>query len=166
MATASMVYGTPTAMTITLASLASSATAGREGTAVDNTSTLAIRGVTMSSGEDLGVSSATVAETSTADNNFQTNAQIKTLQGQLDEALTTLRTQASKFGSNLSIVQTRQDFSKALINVLQVGSSGLTLADTNEEGANYTALQTRQQLSTQALSLAAQTDQAVLRLFG
>ncbi len=28
------------------------------------------------------------------------------------------------------------------------------------------ALQTRQQLSTQALSLAAQSDQAVLRLFG
>ena len=41
----------------------------------------------------------------------------------------------------------------------------LTLADTNEEGANLLALQTRQQLSTTALSLAAQADQNVLRLF-
>lgn len=42
MATATIVYGTPTAMTITLASLASSATAGRESTAVDNSATLAV----------------------------------------------------------------------------------------------------------------------------
>ena len=35
----------------------------------------------------------------------------------------------------------------------------------NEEGANFLALQTRQQLSTTALSLASQASQAVLRLF-
>ena len=40
-----------------------------------------------------------------------------------------------------------------------------TLADSNEEGANLLALQTRQQLSSTALSLAAQADQNVLRLF-
>ncbi len=85
---------------------------------------------------------------------------------QLDTALSTLRTQASKFGSNLSTVQTRQDFTKNLINTLQTGADNLVLADTNEEGANLLALQTRQQLSTTALSLSAQADQAVLRLFG
>jgi flagellin-like hook-associated protein FlgL len=53
-----------------------------------------------------------------------------------------------------------------MINTLQVGSDSLTLADTNEEGANMLALQTRQQLSTTALSLASQANQAVLRLFG
>lgn len=42
MATASIVYGSPDTHTITLASLASSATAGRAGTAIDNTSTNAI----------------------------------------------------------------------------------------------------------------------------
>ena len=42
----------------------------------------------------------------------------------------------------------------------------LTLADSNEEGANLLALQTRQQLSSTALSLASQADQNVLRLFG
>ena len=63
-------------------------------------------------------------------------------------------------------MQTRQDFTKNLINTLQTGADNLVLADTNEEGANMLALQTRQQLSTTALSLSAQADQAVLRLFG
>jgi flagellin-like hook-associated protein FlgL len=66
----------------------------------------------------------------------------------------------------LSVVQTRQDFTKATINTLRTGADNLVLADTNEEGANLLALQTRQQLSTTALSLAAQAAQNVLRLFG
>ena len=83
----------------------------------------------------------------------------------MNGALTKLRTQSQSFGSNLSTVQIRQDFTKAMINTLQTGADGLTLADSNEEGANLLALQTRQQLSTTALSLAAQASQAVLRLF-
>jgi hypothetical protein len=49
---------------------------------------------------------------------------------------------------------------------LQTGADVLVLADTNEEGANLLALQTRQSLSSTALSLSAQNDRAVLRLFG
>ena len=98
-------------------------------------------------------------------NAFQTNTQIDDSITKIDGALTTLRTQASKFGSSLTTVQTRQDFTKNLINTLQTGADNLVLADTNEEGANLLALQTRQQLSTTALSLSAQADQAVLRLF-
>ena len=48
---------------------------------------------------------------------------------------------------------------------LQTGADALILADSNEEAANMLALQTRQQLSSTALSLASQADQAVLRLF-
>src|SRR6202023_859093 len=99
-------------------------------------------------------------------NGFQDNHNIDTTVSSLDSALTTLRTQAAQFGSNLSTVQTRQDFTKNLINTLQTGSDNLVLADTNLEGANMLALQTRQQLSTTALSLANQANQAVLRLFG
>jgi len=65
----------------------------------------------------------------------------------------TLRSEASSLGSNLSIVQIRQDFSKNLINVLQTGSSNLTLADTNEEAANSQALSTRQSIAVSALAL-------------
>src|SRR4029079_19276739 len=69
----------------------------------------------------------------------------------LGSASTSLRTEASALGSNLSIVQIRQDFSKSLINVLQTGSSNLTLADTNEEAANSQALSTRQSIAVSAL---------------
>ena len=72
--------------------------------------------------------------------------------------------EASTLGSNLSIVQIRQDFSKNLINVLQTGSSNLTLADTNEEAANSQALSTRQSIAVSALALANQSQQSVLQL--
>jgi flagellin len=97
---------------------------------------------------------------------FQSDAQIDLTITAIDGALSSLRTQASKFGSSLTTVQTRQDFTKNLINTLQTGADALVLADSNEEGANLLALQTRQQLSSTALSLSAQADQAVLRLFG
>jgi flagellin len=82
----------------------------------------------------------------------------------LSAASTSLRTEASALGSNLSIVQIRQDFSKSLINVLQTGSSSLTLADTNEEAANSQALSTRQSIAVSALALANQSQQSVLQL--
>jgi flagellin len=100
-----------------------------------------------------------------AANNWGGTADITAASTDLTAALTTLRSQAQAFGSNLSTVQIRQEFTKAMINTLQSGADSLTLADSNEEGANLLALQTRQQLSTTALSLASQASQAVLRLF-
>ncbi|AXS41221.1 flagellin [Breoghania sp. L-A4] len=79
--------------------------------------------------------------------------------------LNTVRSQSSAFGSNLSIVENRRDFTKAMMNTLQTGADNLVLADGNEEAANMLALQTRQQLSSTALSLASQADQAPLQLF-
>jgi flagellin-like hook-associated protein FlgL len=122
-----------------------------------NTSSLSISGVTYNSA-GLGVSASS--------NSFQTNSDINTALGNLTSALNSLRSQAASFGSSLSVVQIRQDFTKATINTLQTGADNLTLADTNEEGANLLALQTRQQLSTTALSLAAQASNSVLKLFG
>ena len=84
---------------------------------------------------------------------------------QVEGAITELRSMASDFGNNYSIVQTREDFTENLINVLEEGADKLTLADMNEEGANMLALQTRQQLAVNSLSLASQASQAVLQLF-
>ena len=109
--------------------------------------------------------SATGLGLNNSSNNWATTADIGLASTDLTNALTSLRSQAQAFGSQLSTVQIRQDFTKAMINTLQTGSDSLTLADSNEEGANLLALQTRQQLSTTALSLASQTSQAVLRLF-
>jgi flagellin-like hook-associated protein FlgL len=121
------------------------------------TSTLNITGVSFGPG-GLGLANLT-AGTDFIDN----NATNKVLSN-LDTASNTLRSQASAFGANLSVVQIRQDFSKNLINVLQTGSSNLTLADTNEEAANNQALSTRQQIATSTLALANTAQQNVLRL--
>jgi flagellin-like hook-associated protein FlgL len=121
------------------------------------TSKLDIEGVT-NSATGLGLS----ALTSTA---FDSNSSINNTLDDLKGAIETLKSQSAKFGSNLSVVETRQTFTKEMINVLETGASNLTLADTNEEAANVLALQTRQQLSSTALSLASSADQNVLRLF-
>ena len=85
---------------------------------------------------------------------------------QLTAALTTLQSQSASLSSSLSTIQIRSDFTTATINTLQTGADALVAADSNEEGANLLALQTQQSLSTTALSLSAQSDKNVLKLFG
>ena len=92
-------------------------------------------------------------------------SQIDTDVDKLDAAAVKLRAESSKMSGNLSIITVRQDFSTNMINTLTQGSDKLTLADANEEGANMLMLQTRQSLSTSALSMSAQAAQSVLRLF-
>ena len=120
-------------------------------------STLNITGVTFNAA-GLGLSSL-VAGTDFLDSGSANN-----VIAALSSASSSLRAQASSLGSNLSIVQIRQDFSKNLINVLQTGSANLTLADTNEEAANSQALSTRQSIAVSALALANQSQQSVLQL--
>jgi flagellin-like hook-associated protein FlgL len=120
-------------------------------------STLNVQGVTFNAA-GLGLAALT-SGTDFLDNNSANGVLTK-----LGAASTSLRTEASALGSNLSVVQIRQDFNKSLISVLQTGSSNLTLADTNEEAANSQALSTRQSIAVSALALANQSQQSVLRL--
>ena len=124
----------------------------------DGTSTQTITSVTDTTSSDLAV--AAPVGSWALDANIQISIDATTA------ALATLRTQSKSFGSSLTTVQARQDFTKSMINTLTTGADNLTLADSNEEGANLLALQTRQQLSTTALSLAVQSDRNVLKLFG
>ena len=114
---------------------------------------------------DLGANEQASIYSSGVNGGWAINDKIQSDIKALDAATSTLRTESTKLSSNLSIITARQDFSSSMINVLQTGSDNLTLADTNEEGANMLMLQTRQQLSTTALSLSAQAAQSVLRLF-
>jgi len=98
--------------------------------------------------------------------NFQNDSDLEAATKSLTGALTSLKSLSSTFGANLSVVQTRQDFTKDMANVLTSGADSLVNADLNQEAASLLALQTRQQLSQQALSLANQADQGVLRLLG
>ncbi|MCK1552137.1 DUF1522 domain-containing protein [Bradyrhizobium sp. 177] len=120
-------------------------------------SSLNITGVTYNS-KGLGLAALTVGV------DFIDNAASNRVLTNLNAASSTLRSEASALGSNLSVVQVRQDFNKNLINVLQTGSSNLTLADTNVEAANSQALSTRQSIAVSALSLANTSQQSVLQL--
>ncbi|MEW6769099.1 MAG: flagellin [Pseudomonadota bacterium] len=120
-------------------------------------STLNITGVTFNA-TGLGLASLT------SGTDFLDSGSANKVITKLGAASSSLRSQASALGSNLSVVQIRQDFSKNLINVLQTGSSNLTLADTNQEAANSQALSTRQSIAVSALALANQSQQSVLQL--
>jgi flagellin len=121
------------------------------------TSTLSINGVTFDAA-GLGLSPLV------AGTDFLDNSSANAVIAKVTTASLQLRSEASALGSNLSIVQIRQDFAKNLINVLQTGSANLTLADSNEEAANSQALSTRQSIAVSALALANQSQQSVLQL--
>lgn len=121
----------------------------------DRSSSLTIKGVD-GSAAGLGL---------TPETDWSTNAGIDAALTKIDSAISTLRSMSSEFGNNYSVVQTREEFTENLINVLEEGSDKLTLADMNEESANMLALQTRQQLAINSLSLASQAAQSVLKLF-
>ena len=121
----------------------------------DNTSTLTISGVDLSS-SGLGITAPSAAFS---------DANIALAVLQVQTALNTLRTSASTFGTNATLVQTRADFTKNLVNTLQIASDNLVLADVNEEGANVQALQARASLGISALNISGQQQSAILKLF-
>lgn len=122
----------------------------------DRSSSIVVKGQDGSS-KGLGMTAAV--------GDWQKDSDIDSAITSVEKAISTLRTMASEFGNNYSVVQNREEFTENLINVLTEGSDKLTLADMNEESANMLALQTRQQLAINSLSLASQASQSVLKLF-
>ncbi|MEZ5815100.1 MAG: flagellin [Alphaproteobacteria bacterium] len=120
----------------------------------DNTSSLVTNGVNFTA-NGLSLTEAT----------FRSSTAIELSATQARNALESVRSFGSTLANNLSIIQARRDFTESTINTLQAGADDLTVADQNEEGANLLALQTRQTLGVTSLSLASQSQQAVLRLF-
>jgi flagellin len=94
-----------------------------------------------------------------------TDAELDAFIAGTSTALNTLQAAASTISTNASLIQIRQDFTKTATRINNEQADFLTLADINEEGASLSALQTKQQLAVQALSLASRSDQAILRLF-
>lgn len=121
-----------------------------------NTSSLSVKGVALDA-DTLGLSAV-------GTDDFKDSDSINKVLSQLTSANSLLNSQAATYGSNLSVVQNRQEFTKGLINVLDTGSANLVNADMNEEAANSTALSTRNSLGISALSLANQAQQGVLQL--
>jgi flagellin-like hook-associated protein FlgL len=120
----------------------------------DRTSSLTTQGVDFTAG-GLGIDEA----------EFLTAGDVTKSIEQIRVALDDVRNFGQSIANSLSIIQTRRDFTESTISTLKAGANDLVAADQNEEGANLLALQTRQQLGVTALSLAAQSQQSVLRLF-
>ncbi len=120
----------------------------------DRTNTLTTEGADFSS-TGLGIDGASFSGRTAIDSSL----------AQARNALTSVRNFGQSIANDLAIIQTRRDFTESTINTLEAGADDLTVADQNEEGANLLALQTRQQLGVTSLSLASQSQQAVLRLF-
>jgi len=120
----------------------------------DRTNTLKTEGVDFTS-TGLGIDGASFNNRSSIDDSLN----------QARDALNSVRNFGQSIANDLAIIQTRRDFTESTVNTLEAGADDLTVADQNEEGANLLALQTRQQLGVTSLSLASQSQQAVLRLF-
>jgi flagellin len=91
-----------------------------------------------------------------------------TLQGYLsgvDRALQDMTTAATDLGSGQQRIGLQTDFVSSLMNTITTGVSQLVDADMNEESTKLQALQVKQQLGIQALSIANQSSQNILSLF-
>jgi len=127
-------------------------------------SSLTLTGTTVSAA-NLNVTTASAGGSTWSNATSVSSANITASLTQLAAAETTLNGDASTLSSSLAVINTRQTFTTSMINTLQTGSDGLTLADMNEESANMLALQTQQSLATTALTLSSQAQQSVLKLF-
>ena len=88
----------------------------------------------------------------------------QTVISRIDSAITRLRATATELGSNVSILNTRLNFTENYVSRLSTGSDKLTLANLAEEGANFVSLQTRQQIGVQTLSVSSEDQRTLLAL--
>jgi flagellin len=84
----------------------------------------------------------------------------------LDSALAKIQTVAAKLGATTTNVSLQSSFVSALSDSITTGIGSLVDADMNEASTRLSALQTQQQLGIQALSVANQNSQIILKLFG
>ena len=100
------------------------------------------------------------------DVHFQKPSHVEAAINRIRKAIEQTREFGTSLSNDLNIIQTRQDFSRNLINIHKAGASDLLRADLNEEGANLLSSQTRLELGTTALSLAGISQQSILEIFG
>jgi flagellin len=112
----------------------------------------------------LGTAAGTIL-TFTVGSTFTSAATASTLVGVLNTSITNLNAAVAKLGTGAKALQTHLDFVSKLQDTLTNGVGNLVDADVAKESANLTALQTKQQLGIQALSIANQSSSILLSLF-
>lgn len=83
----------------------------------------------------------------------------------VDGALSSMTTSASDLGASQKRIDMQSDFVANLIDAIDRGVGTLVDADMSKESTRLSALQTQQQLGTQALAIANSSAQSILALF-
>lgn len=100
--------------------------------------------------------------------NLATTSTAAVVQAQLaniDASQTAVSATLATFGAKSKQLEAQLDFTQKLADTIEVGIGNLVDADVARESARLNALQVRQQLGLQALSIANQAPQALLALF-
>lgn len=95
--------------------------------------------------------------------NFISKIEMNRILADVREARETLREYSSSLASELNVINTRRDFIENNINTRNAGADDLVLADLNEKSSKILALQTRQQIQFEVLSLTSNV--SILDLF-
>tara|TARA_B100001939_G_scaffold201813_1_gene173411 strand:- start:8104 stop:8934 length:831 start_codon:yes stop_codon:yes gene_type:complete len=84
----------------------------------------------------------------------------------VDTALDNVNSVLTSLGAGGKSLEAQRVFSDKIVDSLEVGIGNLVDANMAKESANLQALQVKQQLGVQALSIANQAPQSILNLFG
>ena len=104
--------------------------------------------------------------TLTATDNISTMTSAAGVLTRLDATLSAVNQAVGSIGSQAKQIEAHNTFVSKLSDVLETGVGNLVDADMAKESARLQALQVKQQLGAQALSIANQAPQIILSLFG
>jgi len=92
-------------------------------------------------------------------------ADLEEIIGVVDGVISSMTDAATVLGAAKARIGIQQDFVKSLMDAVSRGIGQLVDADMNEESTKLQALQVKQQLGVQALSIANASSQSILQLF-
>ncbi|MBL4612530.1 MAG: flagellin [Emcibacter sp.] len=102
----------------------------------------------------------------TAAQEISTQALASAALGNISTSLTAVSAVLTKLGAGAKSLESQRIFSDKISDTIEIGIGNLVDADIAKESANLQALQVKQQLGIQALSIANQAPQAILSIFG
>lgn len=101
----------------------------------------------------------------TSNQTISTQATASAAVTDISNAINNLNSALTKLGSGSTALEQSRNFTSQLSDVIEIGIGNLVDADLAKESANLQALQVKQQLGIQALSIANQSPQSILSLF-
>jgi flagellin len=134
--------------------------------AADQSGILDVADTTTNGGVDYSVAGSTDAlNISALTDSDDDLADLEQMIGYVDSAISSMTDSATALGAAKARIGIQQDFVKGLMDAIGRGVGQLVDADMNEESTRLQALQVKQQLGVQALSIANSSSQTILSLF-